>query len=106
LAILEGDESSALTTRTSQTTYFHFEKILYGRCLTGLFPPWTPFPPQHQEPAGYGFVFAPERKNAPELLWTYGPGQQIDWNRLLVQWLVLAAITGANIVLLKNKPFP
>jgi len=66
--------------------------------LMGLFPPWHTQIPQigTQKPFGYAFIFAP-----PEVGSRMYPTLNIP--QLMVQWIIVLAITGGLIVTFKDK---
>lgn len=89
--------------------------LLVAFILSGLFPPWQfttdkdnvngikdgwNFVPPHQgvhsrKPAAYALIFIPPVN--PD--GSAGNGVQIDYGRLLIEWAVLAAITGVVWIL-------
>jgi hypothetical protein len=69
--------------------------------LCGLFPPWinvldVPYHAHNKTPAGYGFIFSPPAAKGGA--W----GIEIDGNRLLIEWVCIAAVTGVILVLVVN----
>jgi hypothetical protein len=68
----------------------------------GTFPPWTytlDLESVHREkPAGYALIVSPPppEKDAPAY------GVQIDFSRLLIQWLILVAATGGLFLVTKE----
>ena len=60
--------------------------------LMGLFPPWsyTVGATVHSEkPAGYALIIAPPEPESKAAAF----GVKLDFSRLIVQWMVLAALT-------------
>jgi len=70
-------------------------------CLMGLFPPWVqtvsiPNAPQMITTAvGYHLIFTPPPTTEDSAIF----GVQLDWPRLLVQWVVLLALFGGYLFL-------
>lgn len=77
--------------------------------LMGLFPPWTyTGDTGHEKPAGYALIITPPEP--PSVLgrvyrrFKDVKGVKLDWSRLIVQWLVVAAATGVAMFLLTGQP--
>jgi hypothetical protein len=65
--------------------------------LTGLYPPWvqTFYRARMKRPAGYSLLFTPPQVS--------GGGVEIDWSRLLLQWILIAVVFGAVVWVLGRK---
>ncbi|MFI5364967.1 MAG: hypothetical protein ACHQ4J_05025 [Candidatus Binatia bacterium] len=77
--------------------------ILFGivvMVLMGLFPPWTKSvhvrQVHFQRPAGYALIFEPPEPQGSESL-------EIDFVRLLIQWIGIALLVGGGILYLKDS---
>jgi hypothetical protein len=74
--------------------------------LMGLFPPWEytfnaewqGVPIASSRPAGYALIFLPPKPLGS----SYVHGVRLDFGRLLVQWVLVAGVTG--VVLAIQKP--
>lgn len=81
-------------------------RILIGAVVIfagmGLFPPWTytfDAPSIHRvKPAGYKLIVAPPNSEHEDSRC----GVQLDFLRLLIQWIVLSAATGGLFLLTKE----
>ena len=65
--------------------------------VTGLYPPWvqTFYRARMTRPAGYSLLFTPPRVS--------GGGVEIDWSRLLLQWILIAFVFGAIVWVLGRR---
>ena len=68
-----------------------------------LFPPWRI--PETAMPLGYWWILSPPNWGTCSELDDWGgvPMGALDYHRLLAQWLVVAAITAALILTLKDR---
>ena len=71
--------------------------------IMGIYPPWEytfgkEYVPKITLPGGYWPIYGPPK---PE-----GAGTEIDFSRLLIQWIMVALVTGGTIVTLKDKKSP
>lgn len=73
--------------------------------IMGVFPPWrmySCFPKSNMkryEPMGYSFIAEPPKPSWQAIT----KGVAIDLPRLLIQWAIVAAITGGLIVCFKGE---
>jgi len=71
--------------------------------LMGLIPPWTyTFDARsiHSEkPAGYALIISPPVPEKDGLAF----GVKIDISQLIIQWLVLAAVTGLGVFITRTQ---
>lgn len=75
--------------------------------LMGLFPPWIyiaaiPRGGPVEKPAGYYLLFDPPAPEKSGPIW----GVRVDVVRLLVQWAVVGAFTGAFFLRRRLPPVP
>ena len=65
--------------------------------LTGLYPPWmqTFYRARMTRPTGYSLLFTPAHVS--------GGGVEVDWSRLLLQWILIAVVFGAIVWVLGRK---
>lgn len=69
--------------------------------VMGLFPPWRVNAVDFSVSEGYGFIWHPPEYRSPD---GYRSGMQIDLTRLVVQWVMVASVTGGMILTLCGKP--
>lgn len=71
----------------------------------GLIPPWTniyTIPFHQKNPAGYALLFSPPYPE--ENSYGLGGSVELDIDRLIIQWVIVAMAIGLGIVLANKKP--